>query len=163
LWPASTLLDWWTILARTPEIADRAQRLAELQQNLRARLETAGTTIGFRTGSTPGWTIFAGRDGDANRLALHAPDATNHAASWRGDAPRLLRSALGLQQRGAWRTTVANAWGAVATRAFVRAFEGEKVGGETRATLADAKASLDWAKNPSGGSLSLAWPAAQAS
>lgn len=163
LWPASTLLDWWTILARTPEIADRAQRLAELQQNLRARLETAGTTIGFRTGSTPGWTIFAGRDVDANRLVLLALDAPNDAASWRGDAPRLLRSALGLQQRGAWRTTVANAWGAVATRAFVRAFEGEKVGGETRATLADAKASLDWAKNPSGGSLSLAWPAAQAS
>jgi uncharacterized protein YfaS (alpha-2-macroglobulin family) len=162
LWPASTLLDWWTILARTPKLERRAQRLAELQQSLRARLEVAGTTIGFRTGATSGWTFFAGRDVDANRLVLLALAAPNDAATWRGDAPRLLRSALGLQQRGAWSTTIANAWGALATRAFVQAFEGGKVGGETRATLAGATASLDWAKEPSGGTLALAWPASAA-
>jgi uncharacterized protein YfaS (alpha-2-macroglobulin family) len=74
----------------------------------------------------------------------------------------MVKSAMGLQRRGAWDTTIANAWGTLATRAFVNAFEGEKVAGETRATLADAKAALDWAKDPKGGALSLPWPASSA-
>jgi hypothetical protein len=88
-------------------------------------------------------------------LALDAP-------AWRGDAPRMLRGAMALQQRGVWDTTIANAWGALATRAFVRAFEGEPVRGETRATLAAARAALDWQKEAEGGSLALPWPAASA-
>jgi uncharacterized protein YfaS (alpha-2-macroglobulin family) len=74
--------------------------------------------------------------------------------------PRLVRSALGLQQRGAWDTTIADAWGAIATRAFVRAFEGGPVTGTTRATLAAAHASLDWSRDPQGGVLALPWPPA---
>jgi len=160
LWPASTLLDWWTVLARTPKIARREQRLAELGQIVRARLELGGTTIGFRsTTAASGWSIFAGRDVDALRLVLRALDAP----AWRGDVPRMLKSALGLQRRGAWDTTIANAWGALATRAFARAFEGGPVTGETRATLADARAALDWARDPKGGALSLPWPAGSAS
>jgi len=159
LWPASTLLDWWTILARSPQLPGRERRLAELQQSLRARLELAGTTIGFREDAGSTWTIFAGRDVDALRLVLVALDAP----AWKGDAPRLLRSALGLQKRGAWSTTIANAWGALATRAFVRAYEGEPVRGATRATLADARAAVDWQKDPGGAAVSLPWPAARAS
>ena len=49
--------------------------------------------------------------------------------AWRGDVPRMMKSALGLQRRGAWDTTIANAWGSVATRAFVKAFEAEPVTG----------------------------------
>lgn len=159
LWPASTLLDWWTILARSPKVPRRDRRLAELQQIVRARLEIAGSTIGFRTDAGSGWTIFAGRDVDALRLVLLALDAP----AWKGDAPRLLRSAMGLQSRGAWDTTIANAWGALATRAFVRVYEGAPVRGATRATLADAKAAVEWQKDPAGASLSLPWPAASAS
>ena len=159
LWPASTLLDWWTVLARTPKVAQRDRRLAELMQVVRARLELGGTTIGFRTSTAAsGWSLFAGRDVDALRLVLLALDAP----AWRGDAPRMVKSALGLQRRGAWDTTIANAWGSLAARAFVRAFEAEPVTGEVRATLADAKASLDWTASPRGGSLSLPWPAANA-
>jgi len=157
LWPASTLLDWWTILARSPKVARRDQRLAELQQILRARLELAGTTIGFRNAASGiGWTIFSGRDVDTVRLVLLALDAK----AWRDDAPRLLRSAMGLQSRGAWDTTIANAWGAVATRAFVAAFEGAPVSGATRATLADARAAVEWQRDPKGAAVSLPWPAA---
>lgn len=159
LWPASTLLDWWTILARTPKLPRRDQRLAELQQIVRARLELGGTTIGFRnTSAVAGWSIFAGRDVDATRLVLLALATP----TWRGDTPRMLRAALGLQTRGAWDTTIANAWGALATRAFVRAFEGEPVRGATRATLADAKAAVDWQQDPKGATLALPWPPAAA-
>ena len=159
LWPASTLLDWWTVLVRTPKIANRDRRLAELQQIVRARLELGGTTIGFRTSSAAsGWTIFAGSDVDALRLVLLAVDQP----AWRGDAPRMMKSAMGLQRRGSWSNTIANAWGTIATRAFVKAFEGEPITGETRATLADARASLDWAKSPKGGALTLAWPKSSA-
>jgi hypothetical protein len=157
LWPASTLLDWWTILASSPELARRDRRMAALQQVVRVRLEIGGTTIGFRTTSAgAGWSIFAGRDVDATRLVLLALDAP----AWRVDAPRLLRGAMGLQTRGAWDTTIANAWGAIATRAFVRAFEGEPVRGATRAALAGARAAVDWQKDPKGVSLALPWPGA---
>lgn len=159
LWPPSTLLDWWTVLARTPAIERRAERLAEVERALHARLELGGTTLRFRdTGAGARWSVFAGGDVDAARLVLLALDAPG----WRADAPRLLRGALGLQQRGAWETTVANAWGALATRAFVRAFEGEPVAGETTAELAGERGSLDWAKEPAGGALRLAWPGAPA-
>jgi len=159
LWPASTLLDWWTILARTPKLPGRDKRFAELQQIVRARLELAGTTIGFRQASAAaGWSIFAGRDVDALRLVLLALDAP----AWRADAPRLLRGGLGLQQRGTWDTTIANAWGALATRAFVSAFEGDPVRGETVAVLAGARAVVDWQKDPKGAAMSLQWPTASA-
>ncbi|MBY0275866.1 alpha-2-macroglobulin, partial [Candidatus Binatia bacterium] len=159
LWPASTLLDWWTVLARTPKLAQRDRRLAELQQIVRARLELGGTTIGFRSSTAAsGWTIFAGRDVDAVRLVLLALDQQ----AWRGDVPRMMKSALGLQRRGAWDTTIANAWGSIATRAFVKAFEAEPVTGTTRATLADAKAALDWAREAKGGALELPWPTGSA-
>lgn len=158
LWPPSTLLDWWTVLARTPSIERRAERLAEVEGALRARLELGGTTLRFRETAGAHWSVFAGGDVDALRLVLLALDAPG----WRDEAPRLLRGALALQRRGAWETTVANAWGALATRAFVRAFEGEPVSGETTAELAGERGRLDWAKEPRGGTVQLPWPAAPA-
>ncbi|MEW6273007.1 MAG: alpha-2-macroglobulin family protein, partial [Thermodesulfobacteriota bacterium] len=159
LWPASTLLDWWTVLARTPAIERRDARLAEVQQALRARLELGGTTLGLRSGAaSAAWSVFAGGDTDALRLVLLALDAP----SWRPDAPKLVRAGLALQERGSWDTTIANAWGALATRAFARAFEGEPVGGEARATLAATSGVVDWTKEPAGGSVVLRWPAGSA-
>ncbi len=51
--------------------------------------------------------------------------------AWREDVPRLVRGALGRQQRGHWNTTVANAWGTLAIEKFSAAFESVPVTGES--------------------------------
>ena len=44
-WPTAAVIDWLNILRRVDGIPDRAQRLDEAQQILRARLTYAGTTL----------------------------------------------------------------------------------------------------------------------
>jgi hypothetical protein len=73
-----------------------------------------------------------------------------------------MQGAVRLQSRGAWTTTLANAWGTLAVEKFARAFESVPVKGTTTASLAAAAQKLDWAHDPKGGTLSLAWPPAQA-
>ena len=99
-------------------------------------------------------------DSNANRmLLLELLDEPQ----WREDVPRLVRGALGRQQRGHWNTTVANAWGVVAMEKFSAAFESTPVTGATAirygatsATQVDvaararpqARASLPWQDGP---------------
>jgi hypothetical protein len=80
---------------------------------------------------------------------------------WNDDVSRVTSGLIAMQVRGNWGTTVANAWGALATEKFAATFESQPVIGETEATLNAMKQVLDWAKNPSGGNLDLAWPPAQ--
>ena len=62
------------------------------------------------------------------RCASSCPSST--PAQWKDEVPRLMRGALGRQRRGAWDTTVANAWGALAVEKFSRAYEGTPVAGD---------------------------------
>ena len=72
-----------------------------------------------------------------------------------------MQGAVRLQSRGAWTTTLANAWGTLAVEKFARAFESVPVKGTTTASLAAASQKLDWAHDPNGGDLNLPWPPAQ--
>jgi uncharacterized protein YfaS (alpha-2-macroglobulin family) len=73
---------------------------------------------------------------------------------------------LSRQKSGAWLTTTANLWGSLALDKFSAKFESAKVAGRTVASFAGAAASspagpravADWAKQPGGGALKLAWP-----
>lgn len=58
-------------------------------------------------------------DVNAARLLLTVRDLP----SWKNDMPRLVTGLLGRQQKGAWWTTTANAWGTVAVRRFGLVFE----------------------------------------
>jgi alpha-2-macroglobulin len=80
---------------------------------------------------------------------------------WHDEVPRVMQGAVRLQSRGAWTTTLANAWGTLAVEKFAHAFESAPVKGTTTAALAAASKQLDWARDPHGGDLSLAWPPAQ--
>jgi hypothetical protein len=95
-------------------------------------------------------------DVNAVRLVLTLLEA----GLWKDELPRLVRGALGRQQRGAWDLTVANAWGALAVEKFARAYEKTPVAGVSHATLAGARQRLDWAASPRGGALAFPWPAA---
>ena len=178
-WPTSALIDWLSILRQLDTVPDRARRLDEAQQLLRARLAYSGTTLRFSTeASDHWWWLMEGADANAARLILAVLDDP----AWRAELPRLVTGHLGRQQRGAWSTTVANAWSVVALERFAARFESTPVRGRTSATtgavagpaaspgaslpapaggplLASASASLDWARQPDGGSLALPWTA----
>ena len=144
---------------------------AEVEQQLRARLRVGGTTLGFSTEQDDHlFWLMSDPDVNAVRLVL---TLVEHGA-WRDELPRLVTGALARQRRGAWSTTVANAWGTLAVQKFAAAFETAPVGGTTTAALAGAngsgtpgaqgaiapspQGSIDWSATPAGGVLTLPWP-----
>jgi len=159
LWPTSAVLDWWSVLRRMPDAADRAAHLAEAEQQVRARLDLSGTTLRFSSASQDElWWLMTGPEVNAARLALLLLDS----GAWRDDLPRLVRGALALQHAGRWGTTTANAWGILAVERFATAFETIAPTGTTTAVLGGQREALAWAKDPAGAALDLAWPAAAA-
>jgi uncharacterized protein YfaS (alpha-2-macroglobulin family) len=159
LWPTSAVLDWYGILARLENFPQRDQRRREAEQILRARLNFQGTTLGFATEREDAlWWLMLSGDVNAVRMVL---TALNEPA-WRADIPRLVRGAVGRQQRGRWNITTANAWGVLALEKFSAAFESVPVTGKTEAILAEEAQSLAWQPETRSGSLDFAWPEGQA-
>ncbi len=154
LWPTSAVLDWHNVLARTGEIAQQPERLAQAQQIIRSRLNFQGTTMGFSTERDDYlWWLMVSADSNANRAILSLLDAE----PWREDLPRMARGSIGRQRRGHWSTTVANAWGVMAMEKFAQRFESEPVAGVTRSQLGGQQ-QWHWAAKPNGGSLYHPWP-----
>ncbi|MBZ5497325.1 MAG: alpha-2-macroglobulin [Acidobacteriia bacterium] len=155
LWPTSAVIDWFNILTRMPNVRDRAARLPEAQQILRARLNFQGTTMGFSTERMDMlWWLMVSVDTNAVRLLL----SELNIPEWKQDVPRLVRGALGRQRRGHWDTTVANAWGVLAMEKFSKVFESTPVTGQTTASLAGRAQTVDWQTTSKGTALSFPWP-----
>ncbi|HEY2524734.1 MAG TPA: hypothetical protein VGI29_06725, partial [Candidatus Binataceae bacterium] len=155
LWPDATVIQWWNILLHLDGVPDRAQRRSEAEQIVRARLNWQGTGAHLSGGQC--WCLMT--DVESNMLRLDLLLVDN--GLWHDDVPRVMQGAVRLQSRGAWTTTLANAWGTLAVEKFARAFESVPVKGTTTASLAAASKQLDWTSDPHGGDLSLAWPPAQ--
>ncbi|MDD0838457.1 MG2 domain-containing protein [Curvibacter sp. HBC61] len=142
-WPTHSVIDWVLLLKRQPDWPQRQQRLAEAWQILQARLVYQGSRIGFNNESEDsGWWLMQNADVNSARLLLAVLDEP----AWQDDLPRLAKGLLGRQQRGAWSTTTANFWGAVALDKFSARFERAPVQGQTRATLGAASGTVDWAR-----------------
>lgn len=158
LWPDSAVLDWWSILLRTEAIRDRQKRIEEIEKIIRARLNSQGTAMHFSSDPRNNfWWLMVSPSENMARLTLLLLDNK----LWSDDISRVTSGMIAMQVRGNWGTTVANAWGTLATDKFAAANESQPVTGETSATLNAAKQVLSWQKNPSGGKLELPWPAAQ--
>lgn len=154
-WNTQSLLDWMSILQRVPSIPEQAKRLADAEQILRGRLTYQGTRLVFSTEKDDYWWWLMGNsDVNAARLLLTVRDLP----SWKNDMPRLVTGLLGRQQKGAWWTTTANAWGTVAVRRFGLMFENTAVAGKTQATLGENQVSHSW-NTPKTDYLPLPWPA----
>ena len=155
-WPTSAVIDWMLILKRMAAMPDRATRLAEADQILRARLNYQGTRLDFSTEKDDFWYwLMASGDGNASRLLMAVVDDP----AWKDDVPRLVMGSLQRQRQGHWLTTTANVWGTLAVNAFSKRFERDPVTGTSRALFASGSAeTLSWKDKPQGGSLLLAWP-----
>jgi alpha-2-macroglobulin len=159
LWPDSAVIDWWSILLRVPQIPDRARRLKDAEQIMRARLNQQGTAMHLSSDArNEMWWLMVSPDCNMVRLTLLLLDNK----LWHDDLPLVMRGALALQMRGAWTETITNAWGTLAVGKFAAAFESTPVAGTTSATLQAAMQKLDWANSPKGGMLAFDWPSTAA-
>jgi uncharacterized protein YfaS (alpha-2-macroglobulin family) len=155
LWPDSALIDWWSILDRVPSMPERAARLEEVRRIMRARLNVSGTAMHLASDPRNDmWWLMVSPARNLVRLVLLLLDTQE----WRDDIPKIMQGALALQQRGAWPSTIANAWGMLALRKFAEAFEAGPLTGTTTATIGSASDKLDWSQRPSGASFNFAWP-----
>ncbi|MBL8302379.1 MAG: alpha-2-macroglobulin, partial [Ideonella sp.] len=164
-WPTAAVIDWLRILQRVEAIPERGKRREEAQQILRSRLTWSGTTLKFSNEADDfWWWLMDSADANAARLILAVVDEPG----WKDELPRLVVGALGRQKGGAWLTTTANLWGALALDRFSARFESVPVAGLTRVEVAGATApsgavttaGIDWAKQSAGGRATLSWPAA---
>ncbi len=156
LWPTSAVVDWIGILDRVPKVARAGERRRSAEGILRTRLNFQGTTMTFSTARTDAlWWLMISEDSNAVRALL----AVLQSPEWRDDVPRLVRGALGRQQRGHWNTTVANAWGVLAMEKFSAAFESTPVRGTTSARIADARKTFEWPRPNDAAFASFPWPA----
>jgi hypothetical protein len=154
LWPSSAVLDWIDILARVPDIAERETKSRAAYGILRARLNFQGTVMGFSTERGDAlWWLMISADSNANRMLL----AAIPQPGWREDIPRLVRGALGRQQRGHWNTTVANAWGTLAMEKFSAAFEATPVTGSSMVRYATLERPIAWPVNSASTEIDLPW------
>lgn len=142
-WPTHAVIDWVNILKRVADVPERDKRLAEAMQILRARLSFQGTKLIFSTEQDDYWWWLM-QNGDVNtaRLMLAVMDDP----AWKDDMGRLANGFIGRQQAGAWHTTTANLWGALALEKFSAKFEATPVAGTTKATMSGNTASVDWSK-----------------
>jgi uncharacterized protein YfaS (alpha-2-macroglobulin family) len=171
-WPTSALLDALGLLHHTPALAQREARLAEVQRVLRSRVQVAGRQLGFSTEAQDAWWwLMEGPDANAARWLLALLDGQADTAGLPEPAA-LLTGLLARQRRGAWDTTTANLWGALALQRFAQRFEAEAVTGRSVLVVATANAgnapatalqhsgafTLDWAAAPDGGGAERPWP-----
>ncbi|MGS5089331.1 alpha-2-macroglobulin family protein [Hydrogenophaga sp. A37] len=142
-WPTHAVIDWLQILKRVNDVPQRAERLKEANQILRARLSYQGTKLVFSTEADDHWWWLM-QNGDVNtaRLLLAVMDDP----AWKDDMGRLASGFIARQQRGTWQTTTANLWGGLALQKFSARFEATPVTGSTRATLGTASAAVDWSQ-----------------
>ncbi|QXL84490.1 alpha-2-macroglobulin [Comamonas sp. NLF-1-9] len=142
-WPTHAVIDWVNILQRVHGVPRQQEQLAQAMQVLRARLSWQGTRAGFSTDQSDYWWWLM-QNGDVNlaRLMLTVMDDP----AWAQDMGRLANGFIARQQGGAWHTTTANLWGALALQAFSAKFESEPVTGVTRAALGEAQARVDWSR-----------------
>ena len=142
-WPTHAVLDWMRILRSVSGIANQPARLQEAEQILRARLNYQGTRVAFNTEQQDNWWwLMQGADVNAAQLLLTVMDDP----AWQSELPRLVSGFIARQQNGAWHTTTANLWGALALRQFSAKFERAPVNGTTRAALGAENARVDWAQ-----------------
>jgi hypothetical protein len=152
LWPDITVVQWWDLLVRLPDVPDSANRKTQAEQIIRSRINWQGT--GAHLSGDPMWWLMSDSESATAQLVLLLID---HRL-WTNDVSLLVRGALQMQAHGSWSTTLANAWGTLAVEAFARAFEPVPPAGTTDASLDKVSMKLDWSRDSKGGNLNFAWP-----
>lgn len=156
LWQTETVAAWDQLLIRETGINGREQQRKQSQTILRTRMNFQGSLMNLQgqLGWEAAWQLFTSDDQQA--LAVFA--AALKDDSWKDDVGRMARGITARLKRGAWDTTMANAWGVTLLREFSAKYEAEKPTGETRVHAGDVNAVVDWSAKGQGDAFRLAWP-----
>lgn len=127
------------------------------EDELRRRLAYEGTRIDLTDDAQP-WWLLASEDTGAVKAGL----AVLGRPGWEADAPKLIAGISLRQQRGAWDTTTANAWGALFARRVAALYPPGAISGATRLVLGPAEVTRAWPLAAEARSVSLALPPARA-
>lgn len=127
------------------------------EDELRRRLVYEGTRIDLTDDNQP-WWLLSSEDTGAVKAAL----AVLGRPGWEADAPKLIVGVSLRQQRGAWDTTTANAWGALFARRVAALYPPGAISGTTRLVLGPVEASRAWPLAADARTVSLALPPARA-
>ncbi|KWT82914.1 alpha-2-macroglobulin family protein [Candidatus Magnetominusculus xianensis] len=160
LLPTSALLDLINITNRVKDIPDRDKKLKATVDALRTRLNLQGTVMSLSSEKTDNlWWLMATPDANAVRLLLTTLTLEGSAAApFRADEPKIAAGTIGRMRHGHWDSTVANAWGVLATERFSAKYESVPVTGISAAQLDKTVFNTDWAKTPKGGTGGFVWP-----
>jgi len=140
-WPTSAVLDYYAVLSRVKDIPQRDDKLAQVEQIIRARLTYQGTRLTFATADNDDlWWLMSGTETNAARTALTFVEMPG----WKDEMPRLVAGLLALQKNGAWQTTTANLWGSIAVQRFSQVFESVPVTGQTKLQLGSTDKTILW-------------------
>lgn len=139
--PASALIDWINILKRVKDIPDRDKKYTEAVNNLTSRIVFHGSTVGLKTEKSDTlWWLMVSRDLIINRIIL----TFLKDSKWSYQIPRLVNGSITRQIKGIWDTTTANAWGYLAVKNYIKAFESNVITGKTTLSLDGVEHSFNW-------------------
>ncbi len=158
LWPTTALVDWISLLKRSPALPERDRLIKSAQDVLKARLYYTGRRLTFGQEAQDNlWWMMTSPDTNAVRGLLAVMDLPD----WKADAPKLVMGTLARQSRGHWNSTTANAWGALAMERYTSLYEAEKPNGRSFAWLGQEGRYVDWANTPRGATAFFALPSGE--
>ncbi len=137
-WPTHLLIDWLELLNNAPNIAKRAEKLAQVQQLLKAQITQSGGTIAQLNDGKERWWWYDSNELLQARLIL----AVLHDKAWQDELPLLVRGLTMRQQQGHWQGTQSNLWAGFVLKRFNENYPA--VTGVTKAQLAQQQTQFAW-------------------
>jgi uncharacterized protein YfaS (alpha-2-macroglobulin family) len=130
LLPHATLIDLVQAISRSPHDEALKELKEKSVQHLQARLRLSGTQYAL-AGEEYNQisSLLSSPDSNAARLLLLGLEQN----LWASDHARMLEGLLRRQKRGAWSTTIANVWGTLALKNYLK--QHPPAGSETKATV----------------------------
>jgi hypothetical protein len=152
--PTASLADYLVGLGKTPGLANAAALRGQAEGVLRQRLVYEGTRLDLSDSANSPWWLMS----SADEAAIKALLAVLGRPGWQEDGPRMMTGVALRQARGAWDTTTANAWGALAARRFEAVYPAADVAGITTASLGTRTLTQGWPLAATAGPLRFALP-----
>jgi len=164
IWPNHILIDWYELLKNANNVPKRAERLAEVERLLKAKLVQQGGTYIILKHDKDRWWWYDDDQVLQARLTLAVMGDKN----WQDELPFLVRGLIRQQQQGHWQGTQSNLWGGFVLKRFND--NALSITGKTLAQLGTEQASTAWPKATDANSqivrfndtensdMSFAWP-----
>ncbi|HNJ87054.1 MAG TPA: alpha-2-macroglobulin family protein, partial [Agitococcus sp.] len=114
IWPNHILIDWYELLKNANNVPKRAERLAEVERLLKAKLVQQGGTYIILKHDKNRWWWYDDDQVLQARLTLAVMGDKN----WQDELPFLVRGLIRQQQQGHWQGTQSNLWGGFVLKRF---------------------------------------------